>query len=507
MEENVEKKEHQEVGYVIEVKNYLLALEGLPSVKVNDIVVNSRGEAALIKALEKDRVQAMMLADASVKTGELFYKREGAMSLNIGDGLFGSILDGLGRPVGSINIKSTAGGATVGGRAGSLDLDTQALGISSRSHISEQLVTGFGLVDILMPLGKGQRELILGSMNSGKVEFLWELLVNQARLGTVPIYVMLGKPVSFMARFLRFLNERQVADKVILISALSDRSAPMITIAPQTAFSIAEEFCRRGRDVVLVLDDLGTHAKYHREATLLSGQLPGREAYPGDMFYQHASLMERAGSFNDRQGGGTITLLPVIEVDAENYASLVPTNLMASTDGHLFFSKEMFAEGYFPAISVDRSVTRVGHATQTMLQRELASRLSLVNAEYPRHKEYSRFGTQMSRRTRQILKQGEAIQTILDQRSARYLEPATQVMFLGLVFTSLLNKGEIEVSVIRQRYEDISRVLEEDDLFRPARERLKNGPDTTLDDFVELLKSGLPAVEAVCLPSKPKNEN
>jgi len=363
--------------------------------------------------------------------------------------------------------------------------------VDARAFIDSQLATGMSAVDLLVPIGKGQRELIFGAMDSGKITFLEEVIKNQKDTDVVCIYAAIGKPATFTQRLVNVFADSGALDHTIIVSALSTNETPAISIAPSTAFLIAEHFCQQGRDVMLVLDDLGVHAEYLREIALLAGQVPGRESYPGDIFYQHAHLMERSGHYNEKGGNGTITLFPVVETERGNYTKLIPTNLMGSTDGHLMFSADKQTEGIMPAVSTMESVTRIGHHTQFHLQRELSTRISNVLSEYPRHQEYSRFGTELSDRTKQILTQGSLIYELLSQAGIGPIEIETQIMLMSLVFTSLTEEEGVENDV-RANKQTVVETLQSN-AFSSARKQINE--ETELDDFLQVMEKGVPVIK------------
>ncbi len=487
MLENVIKRE---VGHVTRVNNYLLNIKGLPSVRINDVIVDGEGRKAVVHSLLPESIEALLLDNRPVNPGvEFFIDSEGSR-IHIGDHLKGKIVNALGEVVSDEGI----GRRFKSMFSQNLSFDKKARDIDSRDFINEQLVTGFALVDITLPIGKGQRELIYGPIHSGKNDFLRDVVINQKKQGNVCIYAAIGKPINFTSGLIKALEDGDALDNTIIVSALSDESAPMITVAPSTAFLIAEHFCSQGKDVVLILDDLGIHAKYVRETALLSSQFPGRESYPGDMFYRHASLMERSGSFNEKQGNGSITLLPVLETDMEGFTNIIPTNLMGSTDGHLLFSNEIHAEGFKPAISVLQSVTRVGHMTHNKIQRELSTKLINILSEYPRQQEYSRFGTQISSHARDVLKKGRVINELLNQKNVALMSTTTQIMLLSLVFTAFFEPEDRDVDFLGFERENLVKALEEGKTLAGAREMTKS-KEASLFDLLSELEKGLGDLE------------
>ncbi|MGM0628948.1 MAG: hypothetical protein ACQESA_00795 [Patescibacteria group bacterium] len=487
-----EKFASKEVGYVTQVNNYLLTIKGLPSVRVNDIIADRKNRRAVIHSLYDDSVRALSLSKEPVDPGAEFFLDRESGRMNMGDHLKGSVVNALGK-----TVDSSGGNGVLGDKTSQeLEFDVKAKNIDSRDFIKDQLVTGFALIDTIVPVGKGQRELVYGPIHSGKSEFLQSIVINQKKQKNICIYAAIGKPSIFTSRLIKVLKDNDALDNTVILSALSDEPAPMITVAPSTAFLIAEHFCSKGEDVVLILDDLGIHAKYIRESALLSGQFPGRESYPGDIFYQHAHLMERSGSFNEKQGNGTITLFPVLQTDVESFSNIIPTNLMASTDGHLFFSAEMHAEGFKPAVSILQSVTRVGHMTHNNLQRGLSTKLMNVLSEYPRQQEYSRFGTQMSEHTRDILKKGRVIYELLNQNHGELIPLGTQLVLLSLVFTSFFDGDKRDVDFVRFERKNLIKAANESDILKKAREQADSG-EIGVEDFISLIEEGVKDLSAL----------
>ncbi len=498
----------EEIGFVEEVKHYLVYLRGLPSARVNDIVVDDAGRRGIVHAVREDAIEVLMLDQSSLYPGVRMWLDKQRATLPVGDFMFGAVLDGLGKVVHRPRRPAGPAGAARPAERSEMDLELEvkAEGIDSREFITEQLVTGFSAIDLLIPVGKGQRELVFGSRDSGKIRFLREMIVNQKGRDVVCVYAAIGKPASFTPQLLRELKQGGALEHTVVLSALSTNAAPIISIAPSVAFLVAEHFAGQGRDVVLVLDDLGVHAQYLREIALLSGRVPGRESYPGDIFYQHAHLMERSGRFNESAGGGSITLFPVMETSQDNFTNLIPTNLMASTDGHLLFSADRQTEGIMPAVSVADSVTRVGHHSQSQLQRELSTELTNIISEYPRQQEYSRFGTTLSNRTKRILTQGRLISVILNQEWIGPLEVPIQIIICALTLTSMAEDEAADQNA-RVYREDILNIIREHQDFAQAREKAAPDSEISLQDFLEVMEAGLPTITALWQTSKTSKTN
>ena len=289
------------------------------------------------------------------------------------------------------------------------------------------------------------------------------------------------------------LSANNALERTVIIAADSTLGAPVITLAADAALTIADYFREQGNEVLLVIDDLGTHAKYLREVSLLSQTLPGREAYPGDIFYQHAHLLERVGNFNEHAGNGTITLLPLIEADLENFSTLIPTNLMASTDGHLLFSTARRAQGYYPAINIDDSVTRVGRKTQHPLLMQLADRIRPQLVEYQNLKNYGIFGTELGDRTQEGLRQGAVLHELLTQDPHHRLSITSQILLLSLAYTSFLKTRDAQF--VREHKTVLLAGLEHEELTALVTESnhtldtLLKALDTKRDFFEDLAQS------------------
>ncbi len=446
----------KEVGYVKALKSYLLQIEGLPSVKINDLLISESGSQALVKSLEENVVYALLVNQSTPLPTHSFYLDPKGLSIKISDALFGRVINPLGEPI--------DGGREINkGETLPIQFDVVALGIGAREEITEQLETGIIVVDMLMPLGKGQRELIFGEPRSGKTTFIIDTLKTQHDQGAICIYTLIGKEEKEIKEIVTELGKNEALERTIIIAATIKDKAPLISIVPHTAMTIADYYRAQGKEVLLILDDLGAHAKYLREVSLLMQTLPGREAYPGDIFYQQAHLIERAGRFNAQLGGGgTISLLPIIETDLDNFSALIPTNLMASTDGHLLFSISLRAEGYYPALDVDYSVTRVGRKTQHPLLKQLADKVKPILAEFETLKSYGMFGAEFGKRTQEGLRIGNIVKEMLKQEPNQRLAIQQQILFISLIFTNFMkskdkdyiikNKGKLLLEIGQQEY-------------------------------------------------------
>jgi len=426
-----------EVGIVRTVKDFLLNLDGLPSVKINDLIEGENGSDGFVSALFEESVEVLLLDSKDVRPNEQFKTKGGRMSIPAGDFLLGRAVNPLGVPIdGKPPLTKTKTDQLI-------ELEQPSPGIEFRELIKEQFITGFTLVDSLIPIGKGQRELILADPRSGKTNFLIDLIVNQKNSNVICVLASIGKPLSELKNIINILTLNKAIQNTIIIAGTSSDSPPLIFLTPMAAMSIAEHFQRDGRDVLLILDDLGTHAKVYREIMLLGNRFPGRQSYPGDIFNVHGRLLERAGRFNSKAGGGSITALPVAEINLNDLTGFIPTNLMAMTDGHLLFRSTMYNKNQRPAIDISFSVSRVGKQTQNPMQNLIATQVRQVLAKAAESESISRFEFELPEETKRTLKQKQIIDLILIQPSLTYISPQVQIALLALTFTKFLLQRDI----------------------------------------------------------------
>ena len=422
-----------EVGYVISSRDFLALLDGLPTIQLEDIVENEEGVRGMVYTLSPNQVSVLILDEGSVTPGQLFHRTGERLSVSVGPFLLGRAVNPLGVPIDGKGLLSKTATTT------KLPLEQPAPGINARQFIQEQFSSGLTIIDTLIPLGKGQRELVMGDGHAGKTSFLINLVVNQKQTETICIYTIIGKPTTAIRTIIDVLRANDALAHTVVIASSSTEPTPLIFLTPKVAFTVAEYFQRQGKDVLVILDDMGTHAKIYREISLLLGRAPGRESYPGDIFYQHAHLMERAGKFKDEFGGGSITALPVIELNLSDFTTFIPTNLMSITDGHLLFRSSLHNKGQRPAIDLSLSVSRVGRQTQGVVQNLLSRRLRQVLAQAEELETVSRFSSELPAETQLILHQKGMIEEMMKQDMLTSIPKEVQVAVLGLVFTSFLH--------------------------------------------------------------------
>ncbi len=423
-----------EVGYAASINDYLIWLNGLPNIKINEIVMTKDGARGLVTAVKNNQVEILMLDDSKIQPNTMFTRTYQQLSIEAGTHLIGRTVNPLGLPIDGKGRFVQKGELT--------EIERPALGIKSRATITRQFETGIAMVDMLIPMAFGQRELMMGDPRSGKTGFLIDIITNQKGKDIICILALVGKPIIEIRRLVDILGLNGALDYTIIVAASSSEKAPLIFVTPQVAVTLAEHFQRQGKDVLLIMDDMGVHAKFYREISLLSGTAPGRESYPGDIFYQHAKLVERCGNFNKQFGGGSITCLPVIEIAQDDYSAYMPTNLMGMTDGHFLFSSNRYHQGYRPSVDISLSVSRVGRQTQNLAQKQLADRVKALLAEAKKLESFSRMGSEVSAQTLNTLKQAGQIEEILKQAQLTKLPIAVQMIMLGLVFTKFFMSKE-----------------------------------------------------------------
>lgn len=479
-----------EIGFVVKAKGYLLTLEGLPSARVNTVIINGKGQRALITAFREDSVEAYLLGRGNPRAGDKFVIDSKGIQLSFGEHLFGRTINVLGEPLdglGGFPLNNTP-----------LRMEADAPQMSARAPMTSPLLTGMSAVDILIPIAKGQRQLIVGPLSSGKRKFIENVFAHQKKSGVVCIYALIGRPIAYVEEAIANLLNEQGNNNTIILVSLSDDPAPMVYLTPIVALEIAEFFSLKGKDVLVVLDDLGSHAKYFREIALLSGRVPGRESYPGDMFYQQARLLERGGRFNKSIGGGSITILPVLETSIEDITNLVSTNLISATDGHLFFSPLFHAEGHFPAVVPEQSVTRVGHSTQSMLAKQLSIRANALIAQYERQQGYRQFGTQLSEQTKRTIARGESMRVLLDQEPMTALSTEVQIVLLTLVFTTLFD-GKDNEFILSNRDRIIAAISNSGNTELESVVTSARRGNISFEQFQKKLETAVPYLQTLCL--------
>ena len=410
-----------ETGSILSAQGFTATAQGLPSVAVNELVMTSTGTMAIVNALGEDSTELLMIEKGGVSKGEPLVALNQLLSVPCTEDALGrtinplgEVLDG-GEPLQNVEMRP---------------LEVEAPPIYKRSKIVDQLVTGVMVSDLLVPLGRGQREVVMGDAKSGKTSFLLQILMHVKQYDMVGIYVGIGKTRAELRRISTMFSEMEDS-RVAVIATSSSDSTTMQYLAPYAGMTLAEHYRNQGKEVFLVLDDLGNHARAHREISLLNNRLPGRDSYPGDIFYTHSRLLERAGSVIGEDGKGhTITLMPIIETIDGDVTGYVQTNLISMSDGHTLFDLETFYKGIRPAVNIGLSVSRVGKQTQSMLQKHVASSLRTMLAQYQDAKNFVRFGAELTDETKALFTKGTIFEELIKQDLSTHFKKEDQLLIM-----------------------------------------------------------------------------
>ncbi|KKU55705.1 MAG: ATP synthase subunit alpha [Candidatus Amesbacteria bacterium GW2011_GWA2_47_11] len=418
-----------EVGYVTRVVHEVVEVAGLPGVNLSETVVFESGQLGQVSALENEAVEVLVLSKKIVKGGTKVARTGKKLEIGVGEELLGTMIDVLGRPL--------SGKAKHNERLVNYPVDVLPKGIGDRERISRPLQTGIVLVDLLVPLGLGQRELVMGDRKTGKSQLVMQTVMSQARKGSICVFAAIGKRKTDIMKLQNFLKKENIAQKTVVVAASAYDSAGEIWMTPYTAFTVAEYFRDRGEDVLVVLDDMSTHAQFYRELSLLSRKFPGRDSYPGDIFSIHSRLLERAGNFKVGEREAAITCLPIVESVMGDITGYISTNLMSMTDGHIFFDSDFFFRGRRPAINPFMSVTRVGHQTQTPLLRDIGQVLLELMSNYEKTQSFLKFGAELGENSRQVLVMGNKLLDFFNQPPEAIMNLNVQIILAGLLMAGL----------------------------------------------------------------------
>ncbi len=411
-----------EFGTVQFVGRGIARVSGLPHVKADEILEFAGGTLGMAFNLDRQEIGVVMLdAAEAVVAGSEVHGTGRVLDTPVGDALLGRVLDALGRP---LDAKDPVGGCD------RWPVERDAPGIMQRAPVTEPLQTGLKVIDALIPIGLGQRELIVGDRQTGKTAIAIDTIINQHDKDVICIYCAIGQRSSAVAGVVAKLRETGAMDYSIVLVA-SGEDAPGLQFAcPYAAMSIGEYFMSKGRDVLVIFDDLTRHAQAYRELSLLLRRPPGREAFPGDIFYIHSRLLERATHLRDEHGGGSLTALPIVETEAQNISAYIPTNLISITDGQIYLSPTLFRKGILPAVDVGKSVSRVGGKTQLPVYRDVAGHLRLSYSQFEELETFARFGTRLDEETRQTLAHGRVVREVLKQSQYAPIPVAEQIVIL-----------------------------------------------------------------------------
>ena len=428
------KIEMKENGTVITVGDGIATVYGLRSCMANELLRFEDGSFGVAQNLEEETVSVAILSDKdTIQEGSSVFRTGEALSVPVGENLLGRVVNALGAPIdgkGPVETKETR------------PVEAIALGIIQRQSVSVPLQTGIKAIDSMIPIGRGQRELIIGDRQTGKTTIAVDTIINQKDTGVLCIYVAIGQKRSSVVQIAQELEKAGALPYTIIVSASAAESAPLQYIAPYAGCAMAEYFREKGQDVLIVYDDLSKHAVAYRALSLLIRRPPGREAYPGDVFYLHSRLLERAVCVAPEYGGGSITALPIIETQAGDVSAYIPTNVISITDGQIFLETELFHSGIRPAINPGISVSRVGGAAQIKGMKKVAGELKLLYAQYRELQAFAQFGSDLDADTKSRLALGERIVEVLKQKRSAPVDVGCQVAIVYAVINGYLNDVE-----------------------------------------------------------------
>jgi len=480
------KFEVREVGFVISVRKFIVIAKGMPSCFNGQMVEFANGVMGLVMGFTEEKVQILVLGDAgSIRAGDEVYNKGKTLNLPVGDNFVGRVVDGLCQPQdgqGPIEAKDL------------YPVFIVAPGVMDRVPVKETLESGTLIIDAIIPLAKGQRQLLIGDRLTGKTTVALDAILNQKGKDVICIYCCIGKPYSSLLKVLDIFREKEALDYSIVVSGIASVSTGEQYLAPYTACMLGEYFMHHGKDVLLVTDDLTKHAWVYRQISLLLERAPGREAYPGDIFYIHSQMMERAGYLRPELGGGSMTFLPIVEILQGDLTGYIPTNLVSMTDGQLYFSTQLFNKGFKPAIDFGLSVSRIGNKAQWPAMKGLSKSLRLDYLQYKELLQMTQLRTTgLSKEAESRLRRGEAINQLIVQDKNRPVAIEEQVIYLYALSKGILDSlsvAQIKIfreeilQFINERNPEFSRLLRE---TKELSDDLKAKLDQGLKDYLKIM--------------------
>ena len=485
-----------EVGKVLSIGDGIARVYGLDEVQLGEMVEFDGGVKGMALNLESDNVGVVIFGDdRSIKEGDTVKRTKSIVDVQVGKELLGRVVDGLGNPI--------DGKGPIPKSAKRTRVEVKAPGIMPRKSVHEPMMTGLKAIDTLVPVGRGQRELIIGDRQIGKTAIALDTFINQKETNEAAgkddrkklfcIYVAIGQKRSSVAQIVKTLEEYGAMDYTIVVAATASESAPMQFLAPYTAAAMGEYFRDNGMHAVIVYDDLSKQAVAYRQMSLLLRRPPGREAFPGDVFYLHSRLLERSAKVNDKLGGGSLTALPIIETQAGDLSAFIPTNVISITDGQIFLESELFYRGIRPAVNVGLSVSRVGSAAQTKAMKKVAGSIKLELAQYREMAAFAQFASDMDASTQQLLARGSRLVELLKQPQYSPLPMEEQVISIYAGVNGYLDKVSIEniskfeadlMTLIKSSHKDILKsIRDEKALTDSTEEKLKKAIEEFLKTF------------------------
>ena len=443
--------EQSETGTVIMVGDGIARASGLEKCMAGELLQFDNGEYGMAQNLEENTVSIVLLgSDVGIKEGSIVKRTGKVVSVPVGDAMIGRVVNALGQPIdGAGPIETTEYRA----------IESRAPGIIERQPVKEPLQTGIKAIDSMIPIGRGQRELIIGDRQTGKTSIAVDTILNQKGQDVICIYVAIGQKASTVSQIVTTLSKHGAMDYSIVVSASASDLASLQYIAPYAGTAIAEHFMHQGKDVLIVYDDLSKHAVAYRAISLLLDRPPGREAYPGDVFYLHSRLLERSCRLSDELGGGSITALPIIETQAGDVSAYIPTNVISITDGQIFLESELFFSGVRPAVNVGLSVSRVGGAAQTKIMKKVAGNLRIDLAQYRELEVFTQFSSDLDDGTKATLNYGSHLIELLKQPLYHPMALHKQILLLFAAGHKMLN--DVPVKELKAETEEMTAFFEQ----------------------------------------------
>ncbi|MCR6640262.1 MAG: alternate F1F0 ATPase, F1 subunit alpha [Sporocytophaga sp.] len=475
----------EDIGIITNISKGIVMVSGLSGASVDELIQFSENLFGITFQLLHNEVGVIVLGNSDKLQVGNEVKRTGRITdVPVSDKLIGRVIDPLGRPL---------DGKPAVDDYKNFPIERDAPSIVDRIPVDVPLQTGIKVIDALIPIGRGQRELILGDRQTGKTAIAVDTIINQKNENVLCVYCTIGQRASSIAKVISRLEENGALDYTILVVTKGDDSPGLKYIAPYAATRIAEYFMEKGRDVLIVYDDLTQHALAYREISLLMRRPPGREAYPGDIFYIHSRLLERSTHLKKELGGGSLTALPIIETEAENISDYIPTNLISITDGQIYLSPKLFELGIMPAVDIGKSVSRVGKAAQKFIYQSVVGDLKLAYSQFEELENFSKFGAKLDERTQRIIEHGKRIRMCLKQEESKPVSLQEQILILialteGLFDSIPLNKMKMAESIIKQRSKDLGEleaVLLSEKLSEHNRDKLVRLLKDDLQHFVD----------------------
>ncbi len=474
-------------GTVIQVGDGIARVYGLENCMAGELLLFGEDTYGMAQNLEEDNVGVVILgSDREIKEGDIVRPTGAVVEVPVGDAMIGRVVNALGQPLdgkGPINTTEKR------------PIESPAPGVLQRKSVNEPLQTGIKAIDSMIPIGRGQRELIIGDRQTGKTAIAIDTILNQKGQDVICIYVAIGQKASTVAQLTQTLEDRGAMEYSIVVSATASDAAPLQYIAPYAGCAIGEYFMKQGKHVLIVYDDLSKHAVAYRAMSLLLRRPPGREAYPGDVFYLHSRLLERAAKLSDAEGGGSLTALPIIETQAGDVSAYIPTNVISITDGQIYLESELFFSGQRPAVNAGISVSRVGGNAQIKAMKQVSSKIKLELAQYRELASFSQFGSDIDAETKARLEHGQILMEVLKQPQYKPLKVEDQVMIIYAAINNYLESIGVEnvkdferkfLEYMDVNYPDVCTAIRvEGKLTESTEEKLRKGIEAYRDLYLE----------------------